>query len=198
MRDFSSRETTIQFPYRETPTFAAQKGHDNGQAGVRKSDRMRFLPVLAITLTLTFAGCNACFNVECDAPDTDLINGLHFEFSKQSFNYSEIDQAYVLRFTPGNLQAPVDTLRLNALITDADRTFHIGTRMFGNAVDFAGFDYGIYNNSGEYAYLISYITTSGHYPTDCCCCYRNREKTFVLNGTAYDRSGSIEPFVLIK
>jgi len=83
-------------------------------------------------------------------------------------------------------------------MTDENRSFHIGMSTFSNAVDFAEFDYGIYNNSGEYAYLISEIVTNGFYPTDCCCCYRNKEKTFVMNGTEYDRSGSTEALVLSK
>lgn len=159
---------------------------------------MRVLLTLVAAVTLTFTSCDSCFNVECDAPDLDYINGLHFEFDKGSFDYNEINKAYVLRFTPGELDTPLDTMKLTALITDTSRSFHIGLKAFSNAVDFTEFDYGIYNNSGEYAYLISNISASGHYPTDCCCCYRNREKTFVLNGSSYDRSGSTEPFVLIK
>lgn len=159
---------------------------------------MRLFLTLVAAATLLLTGCDSCYNVACDAADVDSIDGLHFKFDRQTFKFNEIDNAYVLRFNPGNIETPVDTLKLGTLITDSSRVFYIGTDQFSNAVDYTDFEYGIYNNSGEYAFLISNIESEGHYPDDCCCCYRNKEKTFVMNGKEYDRSGSIEPLSLVK
>jgi len=159
---------------------------------------MKLFNSLIAAVTLTFAGCNSCYNVQCDSPDVDYINGLQFEFDRAIFDFKEIDNAFVLRFNPGDLEQPVDTLKLKGWITNENRTFHLGTSVFSNAVDFADFEYGIYDNSGEYAFIIRTIATNGHYPTDCCCCYRNRQKTFTMNGKDQDRTGSVEPIILSK
>jgi len=149
---------------------------------------------VAVALT----ACDPCYNVECDAPDTDSINALYFAFDPNHFTTTEIDRAYVLRFAPTDLAQPIDTLYIGQQATAGNGVFRIGMGSFANAVDFAQFTYGIYANTAEYAYIITDITTQGHYPTDCCCCYRNRTKTFTLNGQGFDRSASTEAVVLGK
>jgi hypothetical protein len=155
------------------------------------------LVLTALTATL-FAGCNPCFNVECDAPDTAMINALRFRFSTADFAWGEVDSAMVVRYAKGS-SVGIDTFRLadqfasgDSVITLTDGTPFAGAETFGN------FDYVIFDNSLSNAYRIADIKISGTYPKDCCCCYRNITRTFGLNGAAIDRSGDQDPMELSK
>jgi hypothetical protein len=158
---------------------------------------MRPFFLILICCAALLGGCDACYNVACDEPDVATINGLHFTFDKETFNLNEVDNATVLRFNPGNFEQPLDTIFLKDVLTDNERSFSISINSTGQNGQVA-FVYGIYDNSHEYAFIITDIVTKGFYPTDCCCCYRNTEKTFVLNGEAKDLSGTTEAVVLSK
>jgi hypothetical protein len=95
------------------------------------------LVLTALTATL-FAGCNPCFNVECDAPDTAMINALRFRFSTADFAWGEVDSAMVVRYAKGS-SVGIDTFRLadqfaagDSVITLTDGTPFAGAETFGN------------------------------------------------------------------
>ena len=157
---------------------------------------MRPRYIASILTIIGLGGCDPCYNVACDEPNVGYINGLHFEFDKEQFPFASIDNAMVLRFGEGNLDQPLDTIFLKDIITNEERSFHIAP--MADADGQAPHVYGIYDNSREYAYFVSNIATVGIYPTDCCCCYRNTLKTFVLNGESKDLSGTTDVVVLQK
>jgi len=159
-------------------------------------DQMRLLWPAMLLGIFGFNSCDSCYNVACDEPNVDYINGLHFAFDSQSFPFEQVDNAIILRFNPGNMDVPLDTIFLKDVISDEERGFHFTpiADASGNVV----FTYGIYDNSQEHAFIISSISVQGIYPTDCCCCYRNTEKTFVLNGAEIDRSGVTDVVLLRK
>lgn len=145
-----------------------------------------------------FSACNPCYNVECDAPDVARINALRFRFDPAHFNWNEVDQAIMVRYQKST-EVAIDTVYLGPQFAQGDSVVWIQDGYPFNPGTSAGaFDYAIYNNSREYAYFVRNIVTSGYYPTDCCCCYRNRQRTFELNGTSVDRSGQQEPLLLVK
>ncbi len=159
---------------------------------------MKVLWICLVTVTVAISGCDHCYNVACNEPNVAAINGLHFEFDRTTFSYADVSNATVLRFHPGNFEQPIDTLQLKDVLTQENLAFHIpltGQDMNSGEVAHV---YGIYDNSRENAFIITDIMTKGIYPTDCCCCYRNTTKTFMLNGEAVDRTGSTEAVVLGK
>ena len=160
-------------------------------------ERMRWIITACLLATVGFAGCNQCYNVACDEPNVAYINGLQFAFDTASFPLDEVDNAYILRFTYGNIGAPVDTIFLKDEITEENRAFTIPLAVSGSTGE-VEFIYGIYANNPEYAFIVTDISTKGYYPTDCCCCYRNTTKTYTLNGTAQDRTGVVDAVVLEK
>lgn len=159
---------------------------------------MRVLWISLIALTSVLSGCDHCYNVACNEPDVASINGLHLAFDPNSFTYAEVSDATVLRFHPGNFEQPIDTILLKEMLSADGLTFHIPLSGQDPATGSVPFVYGIYDNSHEHAFILTDISTKGIYPTDCCCCYRNTLKTFVLNGEAVDRTGSTEPVLLAK
>jgi len=163
-----------------------------------KQQGMKVLWISAIALVTVFSGCDQCYNVACDEPDVAFINGLQFEFDRQSYSYEEVNAATVLRFHPGNFEQPIDTLFLKGILTPDDFSFHISLEHNDRAQGDLPFVYGIYDNSHENAYIVSNIDSKGIYPTDCCCCYRNTDKTFLLNGEERDRTGTTDAVVLRK
>lgn len=159
---------------------------------------MKALWISLVALTTVLSGCDHCYNVACNEPDVASINGLHFAFDPNSFTYAEVSNATVLRFHPGNFEQPIDTLFLKDELSENGLSFHIPLTGADVSTGEVAFVYGIYDNSREYAFILSDIVSKGIYPTDCCCCYRNTLKTFVLNGEAVDRTGSTEAVVLSK
>ncbi|MFT5279688.1 MAG: hypothetical protein ACI9P8_001327, partial [Bacteroidia bacterium] len=67
---------------------------------------------------------------------------------------------------------------------------------FSQVENLLDWNYVIFPNNGETVYRISNVNSEGFYPTDCCCCYRNKLKTFRLNNSDIERSGSEEAVVL--
>lgn len=159
-------------------------------------DHMRLLWLAMLLGVAGFSGCDSCYNVACNEPDVEFINGLHFAFDHDSFPFEQVDNATILKFSAGNLEVPLDTIFLKDVITNEDRSFYIAPQ--ANAAGQVDFAYGIYDNTHEYAYIINTISIQGIYPTDCCCCYRNTEKTFEMNGEAFDRTGVTDVVVLRK
>lgn len=158
--------------------------------------RSRLLIVAAALFT--FMGCNPCFNVECDAPDTAMINALRFRFHATDFAWAEVDSALVVRYEKGS-SIGIDTFRLAEQFAAGDSTITLTDGSpFSIAEAFGNYEYTIFDDSGANAYRISDISISGTYPTDCCCCYRNTKRTFRINGTAIDRSGDSDPIELRK
>ena len=153
--------------------------------------------LFAAAVILTASSCNPCFNVECDTPDTNRIDGLSFEFG-DTFSESEVNSAFVLLYAKGNLTHPIEAYVYGEDLKESeDRTIRIQAGYPFNSVDdLANFDYVISTEDAEKTFLITNINTKGHYPTDCCCCYRNTEKTFAVNGTTIERSGSEDPVIL--
>ncbi len=158
---------------------------------------MRAMITVCIAAITGLCGCDPCYNVACDEPNVAYINGLQFAFDSTSFPLDEVDNAYILRFTYGNIAAPVDTIFLKDEITEDNRHFFIPLESNGATGEVQSI-YGIYANNPEYAFIVTDISTKGYYPTDCCCCYRNTTKTFTLNGTALDRTGVVDAVVLEK
>jgi len=159
---------------------------------------MKVLGICLLTVAVALSSCDHCYNVACDEPNVGLINGLHFEFDRNSFSYADVSEATVLRFHPGNFEEPIDTIHLKDVLSEDNLSFHIpivGDELNSGEVPSV---FGIYDNSHENAFIITDIVTKGIYPTDCCCCYRNTEKTFILNGQPLDRTGSIDPVPLTK
>lgn len=156
-----------------------------------------YLSSLTISIVL-FSACNPCFNVECDAPDVARINALRFRFDPAHFNWNEVDEAIVIRYQKGSDLA-VDTVYLGPQFAQADSTIWLQDGYpFNTGQTLDAFDYAIYDNSREYAYFVRSVVVNGYYPTDCCCCYRNKQRTFTLNGVAIDRSGQQDPMLLVK
>ncbi len=158
---------------------------------------MKAMITVCIAAITGLCGCDPCYNVACDAPDVAYINGLQFAFDTASFPLEEVNNAFVLRFTLGNIAAPVDTIFLKDVITEENRTFTIPLAVSGSTGEVESI-YGIYANNPEYAFIVTNISTAGYYPTDCCCCYRNTAKTYTLNGTTQDRTGVVDAVVLEK
>lgn len=157
---------------------------------------MKLLWICTIALVTVLPGCDHCYNVACDEPDVAFINGLQFEFDRNSFTYAEVNMATVLRFHPGNFEQPIDTIHLKEVLTEDDLSFHIEVTVSDGKS--APHVYGIYDNSHENAFIVTDIVTKGIYPSDCCCCYRNTQKTFLLNGQQQDRTGTTDAVVLSK
>lgn len=159
---------------------------------------MRYLQSIFVILVMAFSGCDHCYNVACNEPDVAYINGLQFQFDANSFSYEEVNEATVLRFTPGNFEQPLDTIHLKQILTAEDLSFHIPLPLSDEVTGSVPFVYGIYDNSHENAFIITDIVTMGIYPADCCCCYRNTVKTFILNGESVDRTGVTHAVMLTK
>jgi hypothetical protein len=159
---------------------------------------MKTLWTALVALSIALSGCDHCYNVACDEPNVEQINALRFEFDRKSFTYEEVNSAHILRFQPGNLDQPLDTIFLKGKITPGDFSFILTPITNDRSTGEVTFVYGIYDNSHENAYIISDIVSRGIYPTDCCCCYRNTERTFLMNGEPVDRSGSMEAVLLTK
>ena len=159
---------------------------------------MKTLWISLVAIATVLSGCDHCYNVACNEPDVAQINALQFAFDRNSFTYEEVNSAHILRFQPGNLDEPLDTVFLKGVITPDDFSFALKPVTNDRRTGEVTFVYGIYDNSHENAYIITDIVTKGIYPTDCCCCYRNTEKTFVKNGVPIDRSGSAEVVLLSK
>jgi hypothetical protein len=159
---------------------------------------MKSLWIFLVTVAVALSSCDHCYNVACDEPNVAYINGLLFEFDRNSFSYDDVSNATVLRFHPGNFDQPIDTLYLKELLSEDNLKFHIP--MTGNDQNSGVVPhvFGIYDNSRENAFIVTEIVTKGIYPTDCCCCFRNTTKTLVLNGEAVDRTGGIDPVHLTK
>jgi|GEM_PF-1443101 len=154
--------------------------------------------LFAAAALLTFVGCNPCYNVECDAPDTAQINALRFRFHATDFSWAEVDNATIVRYEKGSVIG-LDTFRLAEHFAAGDSTITLTDGApFNNTEAFGSFEYVIFDDNGSNAYRISDIEISGTYPTDCCCCYRNTKRTFRINGTAIDRSGDQDPLELRK
>lgn len=154
---------------------------------------------MAALVLMAITGCDPCYNVECDAPDVFRINGLKFRFDTQnSFSISEVDSAYILLFNKGNWNDPVSRYSYQQdLKQSEDGTFMLKAGFpFAEVQDLEDWNYVIYPNVGETVYRISSVHTEGYYPTDCCCCYRNRTKTFQLNNSSIERSGSEDAVIL--
>jgi hypothetical protein len=158
---------------------------------------MRAMITICIAAIMGLFGCDPCYNVACDAPNLSYINGLQFAFDTASFPLEEVNNAFILRFTLGNIAAPVDTIFLKNVITEDNRTFTIPLAVSGSTGEVESI-YGIYANNPEYASIVTNINTKGYYPTDCCCCYRNTTKTYTLNGTTQDRTGVLDAVILEK
>lgn len=159
---------------------------------------MKVLWIPLIVISILFAGCDHCYNVACNEPDVEQINALIFAFDRNSFTYDEVNSAHILRFQPGNLNQPLDTFFLKGIIIPDDFSFTLTPVTNDRSTGEVTFVYSIQDNSLEHVFIISDIVTKGVYPTDCCCCYRNTQKTFVKNGTPVDRSGSADPVLLSK
>lgn len=153
--------------------------------------------LFAAAVVLTASSCNPCYNVECDAPDTDRIDGLKFEFG-DSFSDEEVESAFVLLYTKGNLTHPMEAYSYADDLQDSEtRVVRIQRGYPFTSVDnMAEYDFVIATENAEKTFLITEVNTGGHYPTDCCCCYRNTDKTFNLNGTSIERSGTEESVIL--
>ncbi|MCF8255922.1 MAG: hypothetical protein K9J06_00085 [Flavobacteriales bacterium] len=159
---------------------------------------MKALWICLVTVAIALSSCDQCYNVACNEPDVAFINGLQFEFDRSSFTFEEVSNATVLRFHPGNFEQPIDTIYLKDVLSENDLTFFIPLTSNDLTTGALSHIYGIYDNSRENAFIITDITTKGIYPTDCCCCYHNTTKTFVLNGEPVDRTGSTNPVQLSK
>lgn len=154
---------------------------------------MAALAVLAIT------GCNPCYNVECDEPDTNRIDGLTFVFdTENSYSAAQIDSAYILLFERGDWDTPISAYNYGEDIkASEDGSFMLKSGYpFVQVESLLDWNYVIFPNNGETVYRISNVESNGHYPEDCCCCYRNKLKTFRLNSSDIERSGSEEAVIL--
>lgn len=153
--------------------------------------------LFAAAVIFTASSCNPCYNVECDAPDTNRIDGLSFVFD-ENYSDSEVNSAFVLLYSKGNLTHPIEAYSYQEDLQEGTErviSIQIGYP-FSSVDDLSNFDFVISTDDGHKTFLITNIRTEGYYPTDCCCCYRNTKKTFALNGTAIERSGSEEPVIL--
>lgn len=153
--------------------------------------------LFAAAVVLTASSCNPCYNVECDAPDTDRIDGLAFEFG-DTFSDDEVASAFVLFYAKGNLSHPLEAYDYRAdLAESSDRTVRIQIGYpFTSVDDLSNFDFVISTQGAQKTFQITDVNSGGHYPTDCCCCYRNTDKTFMVNGTVVERSGSEASVIL--
>ena len=157
--------------------------------------------LLAAFAVLAIQGCNPCYDVDCDTPDTGRIDGLSFVFDTQdSFASSEVDSAYIILFEKGDWNNPLDSYSYGEDIKESeDGSFMLKVGYPFTQVDnLHDYNYVIFPNVGETVYRVSNVRSNGHYPEDCCCCYRNKLKTFSLNGTEIERSGSEEAVILSR
>ena len=154
---------------------------------------------MAAFAVLAIQGCNPCYDVECETPDTTRIDGLTFVFdTERSYTDAEVDAPYILLFEKGDWDEPVATYSYTEDLKESeDGTFMLKIGYpFTQVESLHDWNYVIFPNVGETVYRISNVKSNGHYPEDCCCCYRNKLKTFNLNGTEIERSGSDEPVIL--
>ncbi|MFT4681666.1 MAG: hypothetical protein ACI9YU_001515 [Flavobacteriales bacterium] len=155
--------------------------------------------LMAAFAVLAITGCNSCYNVECDEPDTARIDGLKFVFDiEHSYSSSQVDSAYILLFNKGDWNDPIATFSFAEEIKESeDGSFMLKAGYpFSQVENLLDWNYVIFPNNGETVYRISNVNSEGFYPTDCCCCYRNKLKTFRLNNSDIERSGSEEAVVL--
>jgi hypothetical protein len=147
--------------------------------------------LFAVTVFLTVSGCNPCYNVECDAPDADRIDGLTFEFG-DTYSDSELASAFVLLYSKGNLSHPIEAYTYaEDLKESGERVIMIQRGYpFATVDNLANFDFIISTDDGQTTHQITEINTKGFYPTDCCCCYRNTDKFLTVDGVSFDRSGN--------
>ncbi len=159
---------------------------------------MRKLFIIALSV-LALSGCDPCYNVECDAPDTARIDGLKFVFDiNTSFATYQVDSAYIMLFAKGDWEKPLDSYSYkDDLKMSEDGSFMLTVGYpFSQVNDLADWNFVIFPNYGETVYRVSEVETDGYYPKDCCCCYRNTTKTFRLNNSIIERSGSEEAVIL--
>lgn len=154
---------------------------------------------MATIAALAISGCNPCFNVECDAPDIATIDGLLFRFdTESSFTSSQTDSAYIMLFEKGDWDNPIDSYSYEQdMMESDDNSFMLKVGYpFAQVQDLSLWNYVIFPNGGEVVFRISSVRSQGYYPEDCCCCYRNRLKTFKINSSSIERSGSDEAVLL--
>ena len=96
--------------------------------------------------------------------------------------------AFVLFYAKGNLSHPLEAYDYRADLAESadERQNQIG-HPFTSVDDLSNFDFVISTQGAQKTFQITDVNSGGHYPTDCCCCYRNTDKTFMVNGTVVER-----------
>jgi len=146
----------------------------------------------------------ACTEI-CDAPPIDNLNALYLEFKKDGengFTEEERNSFYMVRYyqVPGDsLTFPADTVFYFGNFYESDNRFRIsnGIPFQNDSIFYVRYNYGLFFESDStLSYLISQINLRGKYTGNCA--YENQEKTFLLNGSFVDRSGSTSYYQITK
>ncbi len=105
------------------------------------------------------------------------------------YTLQDLDTIYLDKYTKGQLNDP----RLDR--KTVQQVFILGE----DSTDFENFDYIITAPRDSFHYEITNIVVGGEsFQNKCSSCYYNKQKTFLINGIIYDRSGSNEYVILNK
>ncbi|MFK7948491.1 MAG: hypothetical protein AB8G11_12945 [Saprospiraceae bacterium] len=166
---------------------------------------MKKILYLLFTVVIFLSSCveDECTFKNCPAPDFDKINALSFIFDKENtYSDDEISTAHIIQYVKnsGFIQA-LDTFYFTEQFAQNDfvmvlsdpEPFSSGGTVNINAYE--DFNYIIRPNNAHSGYRLSNIEVKGEYQ-ECDCEYVNTEKTFTLDTTEMDRTGSVQPIVL--